>query len=160
VFLWFIGVGFLVVVLVFKSPALDYRVVIAGVLLPLVDVIPGVPPVLHTLTGAVALLALTMVLTRGRRLARRRWLGLPIGVFVHLVLDGTWTTTELFWWPAFGLSLPDVALPTFGRGIPGLVLELIGAAAIWWSWRQFRLDDPERRMLFVREGRLDRELVP
>ena len=29
-FLWFVGVGFVAVVLVFKSPALDYRVVAAG----------------------------------------------------------------------------------------------------------------------------------
>lgn len=157
---WFVGVGFLAVVLVFKSPALDYRVVALGTLLPLVDVIPGVPPVLHTLLAAVALLALTMVATRGRRLARRRWLGLPIGVFVHLVLDGTWTHTELFWWPAFGLDLPDVALPTFGRGPAGLVLEVLGAAALWWSWRQFRLDDPVRRADLLAHGRLDRELVP
>lgn len=158
--LWFVGVGFLAVVLVFKSPALDYRVVIGGLLLPLVDVVPGVPPVLHTLAGAVLLLAATMLATRGRRLARRRWLGLPIGVFVHLVLDGTWTNTELFWWPAFGLDLPDVDLPTFGSGAAGLVLEALGAAAIWWSWRQFRLDDPARRQMFLREGRLDRDLVP
>ena len=158
--LWFAGVGFVAVVLVFKSPALDYRVVIAGTLLPLVDVIPGVPPLLHTLAGAVTLLALTMLATRGRRLARRRWLGLPIGVFVHLVLDGTWTNTELFWWPAFGLEIPDVDLPTFGQGAVGLVLEMAGAAAIWWSWRQFRFDDPVRREMFLREGRLDRELAP
>lgn len=158
--LWFVGVGFVAVVMVFKSPALDYRLVAAGTLLPLVDVIPGVPPVLHTLVGAVAVLTVTMLATRGRRLARRRWLGLSIGVFVHLVLDGTWTRTELFWWPAFGLDLPDVPLPTFGRGVAGLVLELLGAAAIWWSWRQFRLDDPARREDLVRHGRLDRELVP
>lgn len=159
-FLWFIGVGFVAVVLVFKSPALDYRVVAAGSVLPLIDLVPGVPPVLHTLLGAVALLTATMVVTTGRRLARRRWLGLSIGAFVHLVLDGTWTRTELFWWPAFGLELPDVALPTFGRGVAGVLLELVGAAALVWSWRQFRLDDPARREMLVRHGRLDRELVP
>lgn len=158
--LWFLGVGFVAVVWVFKSPALDYRLVALGSVLPLVEVVPGWPPVLHTLLGAVAVLALTMVLTRGRRLARRRWLGLAIGVFVHIVLDGAWTDTELFWWPAFGVELPDPSLPTFGRGLAGLLLELVGVVALVWSWRHFRLDDPERRALLVRHGRLDRDLVP
>ncbi|MBK5223531.1 MAG: hypothetical protein JJE52_11790 [Acidimicrobiia bacterium] len=158
--LWFIGVGFVGVVVVFKSPALDYRLVVAGTVLPLVDVVPGVPPVLHTLAASVGALALVMLATRGRRLDRRRWLGLPIGMMVHLVLDGTWSTTELFWWPAFGLDLPDAALPTFGRGIAGVVLEVLGAAAIWWSWRQFRLADGGRRRMLISEGRLDRDRVP
>ena len=159
-FLWFVGVGFLAVVFAFRSPALDYRLVAAGSILPLVDLLPGVPPVLHTLLGAVVVLVVTMLATIGRRLARRRWLGLPIGVFVHLVLDGTWSTTELFWWPAFGLDLPDVSLPTLGRGPLGVAMEVAGAGAIWWSWRRFRLDDPGRRHALLHEGRLDRELVP
>lgn len=159
-FFWFIGIGFLAVVLVFKSPALDYRLVIAGSILPLIDVIPGVPPVLHTLVGAVVLLTLIMLATQKRRLLRRRLLGLSIGVFVHQVLDGTWTNTKLFWWPAFGFDFPSSKLPTFGRGFLGILLEMVGLAAIMWSWKQFRFDDPERWEAFKRYGRLDRELVP
>lgn len=158
-FLWFVGVGFVLVVSVFRSPALDYRVVALGTVLPLIDLVPGVPPVLHTLAGAVALLGITMLATRGRRLQRRRWLGLPIGVFVHLVLDGTWTDTELFWWPAFGIDLGDPSLPTLGRGALGLVMEATGAAALWWSYRRFGLDDPARRAELLSSGRLDRGLV-
>ncbi len=161
-FLWFAGLGFLAVVLVFRSPALDYRMVILGSILPLVDVatgLAGAPPVLHTLLAPVVVLTAVMLLTRNRRLIRRRWLGIPIGLFMHLVLDGTWSTTELFWWPAFGLEWPDVALPTLGRGPAGVVMELVGLAVIVWCWRRFGLDDPERREVFVREGRLDRELV-
>lgn len=159
-FLWFLGVGFVVVVLVFKSPALDYRVVALGTVLPMVDVLPGVPDLLHTLLGAVVLLGVVMLVTRGRRLSRRRWLGLPIGVFVHLVLSGAWTDAELFWWPAFGWAIPDAPVPAFGQGVVGLLLELAGAGALWWSWRQFRLDDPIRRHDLIHHGRLDRELVP
>lgn len=158
--LWFLGVGFVVVVLVFKSPALDYRLVALGTILPMIDLVPGVPDLLHTLLGAVVLLGMVMLLTRGHRLARRRWLGLPIGVFVHLVLSGAWTDTELFWWPAFGWEVPDPSLPVVGYGAMGVVLELIGAAALWWSWRQFKLDDPARRHELIHDGRLDRELVP
>jgi hypothetical protein len=158
-FFWFIGLGFLGVVFVFRSPALDYRIVVGGTLLPLIDVVAPWPPVLHTLVAPVAVLAVVMLATRQRRLVRRRWLGLPIGMLMHLVLDGTWSTTELFWWPAFGAELPEVALPTLGRGAVGVVMELVGVAVIVWSWRRFGLDDSARRAELVRDGRLDRDLV-
>jgi hypothetical protein len=159
VFLWFVALGFLAVVIVFQSPALDYRAVIIGSVLPLVDLIPGVPPVLHTLLAPVIVMTAVMLATRNRRLARRRALGVPIGMLMHLVLDGTWSTTELFWWPVFGTDLPDVPLPTLGRGAVGAVMELIGLAVLVWSWKRFGLDDPARRETFLREGRLDRDLV-
>ena len=158
-FFWFVGLGFLGVVLVFRSPALDYRMVVAGSLVPLVDLLPPVPPILHTLLAPVVVLTAVMVVTRSRRLLRRRWLGIPIGMLMHLVLDGTWSTTELFWWPVFGTDLPDVALPTLGRGAAGLAMELVGLAVIAWSWKRFGLDDAGRRDQFLREGRLDRDLV-
>jgi len=41
-----------------------------------------------------------------------------------------------------------------------VVLDAVGAAALWWAWRQFRLDDPARRDDLIHHGRLDRELVP
>lgn len=158
-FFWFVGLGFLGVVLVFRSPALDYRMVVAGSLVPLVDLLPPMPPILHTLLAPVVALTAVMVVTRRRRLLRRRWLGIPIGMLMHLVLDGTWSATELFWWPVFGTELPDVALPTLGRGAVGLAMELVGLAVIAWSWKRFGLDDVARRDQFLREGRLDRDLV-
>jgi membrane-bound metal-dependent hydrolase YbcI (DUF457 family) len=115
--------------------------------------------VLHTLLAPVVVLTAVMLATRNRRLVRRSWLGIPIGMFMHLVLDGTWSTTEMFWWPAFGLDFPDVALPTLGRGVGGIVMELVGLAAIAWSWKRFGLDDPQRRAELIRSGRLDRDLV-
>lgn len=158
-FLWFASLGFLAVVLVFQSPALDYRMVILGSLVPLVDVVAPTPPVMHTLVAPVVVMAAVMAATRQRRLVRRRWLGIPIGMFMHLALDGTWTHTELFWWPAFGVSVPDVALPTFGRGVAGLVMEVVGLVVGVWCWKRFGLDDPDRRREFLTEGRLDRDLV-
>ncbi|HSL57402.1 MAG TPA: hypothetical protein VK866_06135 [Acidimicrobiales bacterium] len=158
--LWFAGLGFVSVVLVFRSPALDYRMVVLGSVLPLVEALTGGPKVLHTLLGPVVVLTVVMLATRNRRLVRRRWLGLPIGLFVHLVLDASWADRDLFWWPAFGWSFPTTQLPELERGLGAIVvMELIGAAAIVWSWRRFGLDDPARRELFVRHGRLDRALV-
>ena len=157
--LWFAGIAVVVVWLVFRDPSLDYRLVVVGALLPVaVAVVAGGPWLAHTLVGSAALLAAVMVGTRGRRDRRRRLLALPIGTFLHLVLDGVWTRTELFWWPVFGLSFPG-EVPSFERGFLNVPLELAGAVALAWAWRRFRLDEPGRRATFVRTGRLGRDLV-
>ena len=41
--LWFAGGAFLLVWLVFRSPAVDYRLVVVGALLPLVELPFGYP---------------------------------------------------------------------------------------------------------------------
>lgn len=158
--IWFVGAGILSVWLVFRSPALDYRLVALGAVLPVGEVFLGGPHVAHTLVFAVALLTLVMLATRGRRLLRRRLIGLPIGLLVHLVLDGVWTNAEIFWWPLFGWDLGHGPLPEFDRPIAVIVLfELAGMAALMWCWRMFGMDDPERRKRFLRTGQLPRELT-
>ena len=159
--LWFVGPAVAVVWLVFRSPALDYRVVALGALLPLVDIALGGPRLLHTLLGAVLALVVVMALTRRRRLARRRWLGIPIGMFLHLALDGAITRAQLFWWPFLGWDLGGGGLPELNRPLGViLLLELVGAAVCWWCWRTFGLDDPARRDLMRRTGQVDRALAP
>ena len=159
-FLWFAGGAFVLVWLVFRSPAVDYRLVVAGALLPLVELPFGSPRVLHSVTGAVALLALAMLLTPRRRLVQRRLVAVPIGVFLHLVLDGIWTDTQAFWWPFAGFAWSEARLPELARG-GGLtvVLEVAGGAALWWCWRRFRLFEPARRRRFLRTGQLDRDVM-
>lgn len=153
--LWFVGLSVVLVWLVFQSPALDVRFVAAGALLPWLDGVTGGPFVLHTLAGSVGLLALVMAVTRNRRVLRRRWLGVPIGTFLHLVLDATWTRTELFWWPLGGDGAFDGRLLELDRGVAVLVLlEVAGAVALWWTWRAFGLDDPARRQELRTTGRL------
>jgi hypothetical protein len=158
-FLWFAGMSFVLVWLVFRSPAVDYRLVMVGALLPLVELPIGEPRVLHSLAGAVALLGLAMLATPRQRLVQRRLVAIPIGMFLHLVLDGAWADTKAFWWPFSGLSWSDAELPELGRGGLDVLLELAGAVALWWCWRTFGLDDPARRRLFWRTGRLDRSVV-
>ncbi|MCC5952524.1 MAG: hypothetical protein JJU45_10570 [Acidimicrobiia bacterium] len=146
--------------LVFRSPALDYRLVALGAVLPLGEVVLGGPRLLHTLLFAVALLTVVMLGTRHRRLLRRRLLSLPIGLMMHLVLDGVWTNAEVFWWPLFGVGFPDVPLPELDRPIVVWVLmEAAGAAALWWCWRTFDLGSPENRERLLRTGHLPREMT-
>lgn len=158
-FFWFAGVGFVLVVLVFSSPNVDYRLVMAGAVLPLAEALVGGPWLLHTLLGSAALLVAVTLATRGRRLAGRRWVGLPIGVFLHLVLDGTWTDAKLFWWPFLGGSpLGDGPVPELRHVVVSLVLDLVGLAVLVWAWRGFGLDRPGDRERFLRTGQLPREL--
>jgi hypothetical protein len=159
VILWFAGGSFALVWAVFKSPALDYRLVMLGAVVPVVELAFGGPRVLHTLVCSVAALTIVMLVTRRRRLVRRRWLGIPIGLFMHLVLDGMWTRTEVFWWPLFGWTFPAGELPEIERGVLTVLLELAGAAALAWCWQRFRLNEPRRRAEFLRTGHLGRDLV-
>ncbi|MDH3705997.1 MAG: hypothetical protein OES57_08005 [Acidimicrobiia bacterium] len=158
-FLWFAGLAFVGVALVFSSPAVDHRLVMAGAVVPVIEWGWG-PLLLHTLVFSVALMALVMLGLRGRRLAQRQWLALPIGLFAHLVLDGTWADRELFWWPLFGTDVASAGIPESTRGVGVLVaMELAGLAALIWAVRRYQLTDADRRRQFVRTGRLDRALV-
>jgi len=160
VILWPAGVAVALVWLVFRDPAFDYRLAVAGALLPdLVDGPLGGARVLHTVAAAVVVLTGVMLLTRSRRRARRHWLAVPIGMFVHLIADAMWARTETFWWPAFGWDLQG-RLPALDHGLAVLLIEeAAGAALLAWSWRRFRLSDPAVRSTFFRTGHLPRDLV-
>ncbi len=163
--LWFAGMAVVAVWVVFRDPAIDLRLIVAGALLP--DLVDGMlsiarfvaPWPAHTLVASASLLAGVMLATRGRRLLRRRLLALPIGSLLHLVLDGAWADATVFWWPVLGVEVGDQALPSIERGPVNLVLELAGAVALAWAWRRFRLFEPERRDQLLRTGRIGRDLV-
>ena len=158
--LWFVGPSILIVWAVFRSPSADYRLVALGSVLPLAELPIGEPRLLHALSGAAAALALVMLAARGRRVLQRRWLAVPIGMLLHLVLDGAWTDADAFWWPFLGVEWSTSELPEIGRGALNVVLEVLGAAVCWWLYRRFRLDEPERRDDFIRTGRVGRDIVP
>lgn len=157
--LWFAGMSVVLVWTVFRSPLVDYRLVVLGSLLPLVDLAFGGPRVLHSVTGSVALLALAMVVRPGRRLEQRRLVAVPIGTFLHLVLDGVWADTDAFWWPFTGWRWSDGDAPELSRGALVVLLELAGAAALVWAFRRFGLDDRARRTRMLRTGQLDRAVI-
>ena len=158
--LWFVGPSILIVWVVFRSPSADYRMVALGSVLPLVELPIGEPRLLHALAGAAVAMAVVMLAARGRRVLQRRWLGVAIGMLLHLVLDGAWADTEAFWWPLAGLDWSTSELPELGRGAFNVVLELVGATACWWGYQRFLLHEPDRRAEFLRTGRVGRDIVP
>ena len=153
--IWFAVLSVVLTWAVFQSPAIDYRLVALGSVLPLVEVPFGAGP-LHSLLAPTLVLAVVMLATTNRRLVRRRWLGLPIGMYFHLVLDLAWTRTDTFWWPFLSRTFSPGSAPEVDRGPWSLVMEAVGIAVGVWAYRRFGLDDRRRRDLFVRTGQLDR----
>jgi hypothetical protein len=106
-------------------------------------------------TVSVGLLAVLMIATAGRKPVRKMLLGLPIGMILHLVFDGAWSDTEVFWWPLFGTSFDDAPLPIVDRGWWSVLLEAVGVGICVWLWRHNQLGVSDRRSAFLRDGRLD-----
>jgi hypothetical protein len=159
VFLWFAGLSVVAVWSVFRDPAFDYRLVVVGALLPdLLDAPFGGARWMHTLLVSVLVLMAVMLTTRNRRGLRRHLLAIPIGMLLHLVLDGMWTETEVFWWPLLG-PFEDTPLPVTERGWLLVPMEIAGLAALIWCWSRFGLDDQGRRRLLLRTGRFDRTVA-
>jgi hypothetical protein len=77
-------------------------------------------------------------------------------MFMHLVLDGAWANTDIFWWPAFGTSFGNDRLPELDRGALSVVMELLGVAALVYAWNRFGLREPTARDRFLRTGQLPR----
>ena len=65
-------------------------------------------------------------------------------------------TTNVFWWPFTG-GFDDARLPIAERTtVVNLLLEVAGAAMLWWSWRAFGLADKERRRHLWLTGQVHR----
>lgn len=151
-FLWFLGTALVSVWYVFTDPRFDYRLLLVGALLPdIIDLPIGQARWAHSLTVAVGALALVMLVTAGRKPIRRFLLGAPIGMLLHLVWDGAFSSTKVFWWPFSG-SWGHTDVPSLQRGVWNVVMEAIGAGILVWAWRRFHLADPARRAAFVRDG--------
>ena len=154
-FCWYAAGTVVVIWNVFQTNGLDVRILALGGLLPvLVDLPVGHQAFGHTLLAPVAALTIVMLATvgRGRRLLRRRLLGLPIGWMCGVALAGSFVHQQIFWWPAFGTDFDRV--PIYPALPVACVLEAIGLLAAAWCWNRFGLRDPVRRADFWRHGRV------
>ena len=77
------------------------------------------------------------------------------GTFLHLVFDGVWANTKVFWWPFGGVGFGDAPLPSWDRGAIGILLEVVGLGLCVWAVRAFGLRDRVRRQRFWRTGVLE-----
>ena len=154
-FFWFLGTAAIAVWFVFRDDRFDYRVLALGALLPdMIDVVSGGAWVMPSVVASVGLLIAVMVIARRGSVRRRRWLALPIGTFFHLVFDGAFNNTTVFWWPFAGLSFSDASLPSLDRMPLNIALEVAGVVMLMWLWRVNQLSQPSRRERFIRTGHL------
>lgn len=156
--IWFAVMSVVLTWSIFQSPALDYRLVALGAVLPVAELPFGAGP-LHSLLVPTVVLAVVMLATRGRRLVRRRLLGLPIGLYLHLVLDLAWTRSETFWWPFLGVSPDRGGAFELDRGVWSVLMEVVAVGVGVWAYRRAGLEDRSRRERFLRTGQLDRSVM-
>ncbi len=152
---WYAAGAILAVWLVFQSTGLDFRLVATGGVAPLFDAFVGHQAVMHSLLGPTVALLVVMTVTagRGRRLLRRRLIGLPIGWYFGIALGGSFAHREVFWYPAFGREFGDAAVwPPLGLAV---ALEVAGIVALRTIWSRAGLREPRHRAEFIRSGRLD-----
>ena len=124
---WFIGTSVASVWSVFRDPMFAYRWVIVGALIPVFSVVT-----------VVGFLVAVMLVTIGKKAVRKNFLALTIGLFMHLVFDGAFLSTKMFWWPLAGLSLDGYAIPLIERGFLNIPFEIVGIALILWTKKQIK----------------------
>ncbi len=164
--LWFASLSVLGVLLVFRDPRLDHRLVAVGAVLPIpLDLLVGVAlgrmgdaGPFHAIVTHVVLLGVAMGITIGKRARRKRMLALVIGGFGHLVLDASWADTQRFGWPLVGRG-STARLQLWQRPVLVTVaMELVGLAVCVALYQRCRLDRTDRLSSFRSSGSL--ELLP
>lgn len=124
---WFIGTSVASVWSVFRDPKFAYRWVIVGALVPVFSVVT-----------VVGVLAAVMMLTIGKKATRKNFLALTIGLFLHLVFDGAFLNTRMFWWPLGGFSFQRYVFPFIQRGFLNIPFEIVGVGLILWTHKQIK----------------------
>ena len=146
---------------VFHDLRFDFRLLIVGALLPdLIDMPFGRALYGHSAVCAVGLLVVAMLATIGKRLRRKHALAIVIGIFFHLVLDGAWNTSRIFWYPLTGLYPNESSIPLLQRsGVLNVVLEVVGLAACAWFIHKFDILENKKRSQFLRTGSVSENIA-
>lgn len=130
-FFWFIGTSVASVWSVFRDPKFAYRWVIVGALVPVFSAV--------TVVGfLVAVMLLTIGKSASKKTGRKNFLALTIGLFMHLVFDGAFLSTKMFWWPLAGLSFDGYAIPLVERGWLNIPLEIVGLFLLFWTKKHIK----------------------
>ena len=94
-FFWFIGTSIATIWFVFHDKKFAYRLVVAGALVPdAIEVFLGHAGPLHSLVTIVAIMAVVMLFTYGRKKSRSKMLAFVIGMFLHLVFVNAPSNTK------------------------------------------------------------------
>lgn len=167
---WHLGATLWLFRWIFRDPKVDVRFLFVGALLPdIIDLPIGTWLLARYSTGelwshsllvpTVYMVVILLTTRRGRR--RRAWMALGVGWLFHLLLDGMWTTDEVFLWPFFGWEIPAGEAPfwplAWERALSDpwrWVTEAIGVGYLAWLWAHLGLSDPRRRRATLESGRL------
>jgi len=133
-FFWFIGTALASSWIIFGDPKFSYRPLVIGALAPdIIEIWFGNAGPMHSVVTGIALLAIAMLATIGKRPRRKFLLAGVIGLFMHLVYDGAFLNTRMFWWPLSGVRLSGAKIPSMERGLINVPLEVVGLLLIvWW----------------------------
>jgi hypothetical protein len=161
--MWFVCLSIGGVLIVFRDPRLDHRMVALGSVLPIVaDVLFGaatgsfrsVGPG-HSMVVHVGLLATAMLTTIGRRRLRKRLIAVCLGGFANLVFGGAWARTDSFIWPLTGFGFVGDQ-PLFERPlVASLLMEAVGLVIGLVLLDRCRLRQPSRCGAFMTNGSLE-----
>ena len=168
---WHLGATLWLFRWVFRDPKVDVRFLLVGAILPdLVDLPVGTLILadrystgelwLHSLLVPTIYMSIVLLATRrGRR--RRAWMAVGIGWLLHLLLDGMWTSRDLFLWPFFGVEIPSGETPfwpmAWDRAMSDSwrwAKEAVGLGYLAWLWFAMGLPDRDRRRAVLQTGRL------
>ena len=168
---WHLGMTCAIVFFALGARRIDYRVVLLGAIISdLVD--KPIGRIFfkdhfesgrlygHTLLVATFLLLGIQLTLRGA--TARKWFILPICMLIHQVLDAMWNSPIAWFWPLFGTRFPadpndDYWWEVLTRPLDHpwvLVQELVGLALLIYLARAYKLQDPDLRRRFLRQGQL------
>lgn len=168
---WHLGATLWLFRWIFRDPKVDVRFLLLGAILPdLVDLPVGTLILadrystgelwFHSLLVPTLYMSVVLVATRrGRR--RRAWMALGIGWLLHLLVDGMWTSQEVFLWPFFGFGIPSGEAPFWALAWERAwsdpwrwATEAVGFGYLMWLWIALGMSSRDRRQTTLETGRL------
>lgn len=173
-FFWYLGAGSALLLVTLGPRRIDFRLALAGLVLPLVD-IPlrlalyhhspvGVHLYLHTFAFAVVLALGVMTFLRGAR--ARTWFVVPMAVVIHLLLAGMLGDPVGAFWPLLGTHFSHLPAghSLASQIVPSRTLdylkEALGLGALVYAAVAFGLHRPGPRRTFLRTGALATRAAP